>query len=315
MLTVSVSVPTYNYARFLSQCIESVLSQTFTDWELVLCDDNSTDDTNEIATWYAEKDSRIRYINNEIRLGMSANLKRAADLARGRYIKILCSDDWLAPTCLQRMVALMEAYPGAVVGSSAETYTTEEGMPIGQDHFFGEPVSNIPGEEMIDRMAAAADAGFGGNSSFIIRADAYHAVGGYDPRRLYLIDYDLAARLCRIGDYLHTDEPLFYGRVHGATSRAVNTKKLWDVIDALEIPRDFFTPRPFGSREWWRYERLSGYFTARILINSVIACARGYREYARESFRLVLTRGNLHSGIPYVPFHLIWRLYNRVTTK
>src|ERR1700752_2051267 len=84
---VSVCVPTFNYARFLPDCIESVLQQTMTDWELVITDDCSTDGTDVIVDRYAKADPRIRYIRNEQRLGMSSNLKRACDLGRGEYLK------------------------------------------------------------------------------------------------------------------------------------------------------------------------------------------------------------------------------------
>src|SRR5438045_4978983 len=82
---VSVCVPTYNYARFLPDCIESVLAQTLTGWELIICDDCSTDDSAEVVRRYADRDPRIRYVRNETRLGMNGNIKHATDLGRGRY--------------------------------------------------------------------------------------------------------------------------------------------------------------------------------------------------------------------------------------
>jgi GT2 family glycosyltransferase len=96
------------------------------------------------------------------------------------------------------------------------------------------PVSVIPGEEMLDRMARGN--GFGGNSSFLIRASAYHRVGGHDPEVRYAGDYELAARLCRAGEYVHIDEPLFYGRMHPANSSTVDTRKCLDTVDWFEIP-------------------------------------------------------------------------------
>jgi len=305
-VTASVCVASYNYGRFLRQCIESVRAQTLGDWELVISDDCSEDETREIALEYATEDGRIRYYRNETRLGMGGNLRRAAEMASGQYIKMLCSDDWLAPRCLEKLVALMEAYPSVVLATSAETQTDESGTPIRQAFFFGELVSVIAGDRMISRMAAGH--GFGGNSSFLIRADAYHAAGGYDPKRLYLVDYDLAARLCRIGDYGHIDQPLFYGRMHGASSSSVNPKRLWDMMDYLDIPREFFAPRLFGSRDWLRYQRLSGSVTARGLTNVAIAFGRRDRRYAVECLRLTLKRGNLPAGLLYLPFHVLRRV-------
>src|SRR5437773_1187334 len=79
---VSVCVPTYNYAWFLNDCIESVQAQTLIDWELVISDDCSTDNTTEIVHGYLTNDSRIRYFRNDQRLGMIKNIKHAADLGR-----------------------------------------------------------------------------------------------------------------------------------------------------------------------------------------------------------------------------------------
>lgn len=225
---VSVCVPTFNYGRFLPQCLGSVLAQTYSDWELIICDDQSTDETEAIVARYAVIDGRIRYLKNEVRLGMSANLRRVADLGEGSYLKILCSDDWIDPSCLEVLVDLMEDRGEVVLATSAVTQTDEDGRPYAVEFEFGEAVSVIPGEAMLDRMARGQ--GFGGNSSFMIRRTAYWDVGGYRPHRTYAGDFDLAAMLCRVGDYLHVDRPLFFGRQHGASSSSVNPKTLLDVI-------------------------------------------------------------------------------------
>ncbi|HEV2734157.1 MAG TPA: glycosyltransferase family 2 protein [Longimicrobiaceae bacterium] len=296
MPLVSVCVPTYNYGRFLPDCIESVLEQTLDDWELVICDDESTDGTEALVRSYADRDARIRYVRNERRLGMNGNLKRAADSARGRYVKMLCADDWIAPRCLEVLSTLMEEHPRAVLATSAEVYTDEFGTPLKVQFLFGEPVSLIDGERMLDGMAGGE--GFRGNSSFFIRASAYHEVGGYDQALLYAADYDLAARLCRIGDYLHTDEPLFYGRSQPESSSSVNTRLLLDVRDWFAIPDKIFRPRPAGSREWRRYQRLTASLTARYLLNIVLETARGHHDYARELRGIVMREGNLVLGLP-----------------
>ena len=250
---VSVCVPTYNYRHFLRDCIESVRAQTLSDWELIICDDCSTDETSALVDSYAAIDSRIRYIRNEQRLGMNRNLKRAAGAGRGQYLKILCADDWLAPKCLEVLSGLLEKHPSVVLCTSAEVNTDLQGTPLQVQFLFGEHVSVIKGERMLDKMANGA--GFGGNSSFMLRASAYHEVGGYDGAILYAGDYHLAARLCGIGDYIHTDEPLFYGRNQPDSSSSQDTRKLLDVIDWFEISEKIFRPRQIGNKEWRRYQK------------------------------------------------------------
>jgi glycosyltransferase involved in cell wall biosynthesis len=310
---ISVCVPSYNYGRFLRDCLESVQAQTFKDWELIVCDDCSTDDTEEIVQGYAAADSRIRYFKNEQRLGMNANIKKVADLGRGQYLKILCSDDWLAPNCLEVFRTLMDQNQSAALATSAEVLSSEAGKPLQVQFLFGHSVLLIPGEKMLDRMARGE--GFGGNSSFFIRASAYRQVGGYDQRCLYAADYDLAARLCRVGNYLHTDEPLFYGRVQPESSSSQDPKKLVDVIDFFELPERIFQPRRFGNAEWRRYQRLTASLTARYLLNCLLQDLRGDHSYARNLRRLLWKHGNFAFGIPWLAGHIPMRLYRLISGR
>ncbi len=304
---VSVCVPSYNYGRFLPDCIESVQQQTMSDWELVICDDQSSDETESLVAAFAACDSRIRYIRNAERRGMNVNLKFAADQGRGKYLKILCADDWIAPRCLEVMVGLMEEHQNVALGTCAEIHTDAEGRPLFLQFLFGKSLSVISGERMLDRMAAGN--GFGGNSSFLVRASAYHEVGGYRASVRYCGDFELAARLCRVGDYLHTDEPLFYGRHHEASSSSNDPGKLLDAMDFLELPGRLCSPRPLLSHEWIRYQRFSGHMTARYLTFAVVEYLRGRREYTRRLWRILRQYGNFTAGLPYLPFHLVYRFY------
>lgn len=310
---ISVCVPTYNYGRFLPDCIESVLAQTFTDWELVISDDCSTDNTADIVGEYAKADDRIRYVRNERRLGMNGNIKRAAEAGAGKYLKMLCSDDWLAPECLQTLVELMEKNPQVVLATPAEIACDESGNPTHLQFLYGKSISIIPGEKMLDRVARGH--GLGGHSSFLIRSAAYKAVGGYDDTLLYAADYDLGARLCRIGDYLHVDTPLLYARIQPRSSSSINTRRLFDVIDWFEIPRKVFRYRRLGDREWRRYQRITANLTARYLVNIVLQELRGDHVYARDLRRLLRRRGNFLFGIPILIVHLPVRLYKRLSRK
>ena len=161
---------------------------------------------------------------------------------------------------------------------------------------------------MLDRMVTGE--GFGGNSSFFIRSSAFQQIGGYNLSLLYAGDWDLGARLCRIGDYLHTDEPLFYGRSHPESFGAVNPKKLLDVIDYFVIPEKIFRPRNFMNREWRRYYRNLMLTTARDLVNVPIRYWRGDQEYAHNLLKVVWQHGNLPLGLLYCPIQALKRAYN-----
>src|SRR5438093_1026213 len=103
-LMVSVCVPTYNGARFLSQCLDTALAQTWGDFELLIVDDRSTDDTYEIAAEYATRDGRIKLYQNDRNLGLAGNWNRCVQLSRGQWIKFLFQDDLLDVTCISRML-------------------------------------------------------------------------------------------------------------------------------------------------------------------------------------------------------------------
>jgi glycosyltransferase involved in cell wall biosynthesis len=307
---VSVCVPSYNYARFLPDCIESVLQQTHRDFELIVVDDASTDETEALVRRYASLDPRVRYERNPERLGMNGNLKHSADLASGRYIKMLCADDWLTPDCLETFRDLMEANPSAVLAASACIVTNEDGTPTEINFLYDEETSILPGAAMLAQIAAGE--GVGGNSSFFIRRAAYHAVGGFDASLLYAADLDLGAKLCRIGDYLHTNRPLFYGREQRSSSSSINPRKLYDVQDQFTILRRLFGDAPFPKADWFRFQAAISRLTANYLFTVATTGLRGDVDYARRLFDLLRERGNWPLGLPamayYVPRRIVRRL-------
>lgn len=124
---VSVGIPVYNGARFLSRAIESLLAQDYEDFELIISDNASTDRTQEICEEYRARDTRIRYLRNPTNIGAAKNFNRVFGEARGEYFKWAAHDDWCAPTFLRRCVEVLDADPGAVLCSSAMAATDEHG--------------------------------------------------------------------------------------------------------------------------------------------------------------------------------------------
>lgn len=106
---VSIGMPLYNAERFVREALDSILAQTFADFELIISDNASTDATQEICLAYAARDSRIRYVRNERNMGAAYNYNRVTALGRGKYIRHAAYDDVLAPTNIERCVEVMEA--------------------------------------------------------------------------------------------------------------------------------------------------------------------------------------------------------------
>ncbi len=106
--TVSILIPVYNRKRYIKECIQSAIDQTFTDFEIVIVDNASDDGTWETCQQFAAKDPRIRTYRNEENIGPVRNWKRCAEEARGEFSKILFSDDTLEPDCLSQMVPRLD---------------------------------------------------------------------------------------------------------------------------------------------------------------------------------------------------------------
>ena len=110
---VSVVTPVYNGAAYLAECMESVLAQTYSNWEYVVVNNFSTDRTLEIAETYARADPRVRVYSNDSLLPVIANHNRAFGLISrsSKYCKVVCADDWIFPECLARMFWDAELVP------------------------------------------------------------------------------------------------------------------------------------------------------------------------------------------------------------
>lgn len=130
MPQVSIITPTYNCARFIAQTIESVQAQTFTDWEMIISDDCSTDDTLKVIEPYLNSDARIKYICNDKNSGAAITRNNALRVAQGRWIAFLDSDDLWLPAKLEQQIAFMESNDYAFSYHEYEEIS-EAGEPLG----------------------------------------------------------------------------------------------------------------------------------------------------------------------------------------
>lgn len=127
-VTVSVVIPAYNAERFLPDAVQSVLNQTFSDWELLIIDDCSTDRTAEIAASYAARDDRVILMRNEQNCGASASRHRGVQAAQGEWIAFLDSDDVWAPEKLELQLAHARQTEAKLV-FTASAFMHEDGSP------------------------------------------------------------------------------------------------------------------------------------------------------------------------------------------
>lgn len=202
--TVSVVTAAYNGAEWLPATLQSLSAQTFDDWEAIVVDDCSTDDTRDILR--AWRDPRVRLIALARNGGPVHARNRAVAEARGRYIAGLDQDDVCRPERFARQVAWLDAHPQTVALGTAVEFLT--GDAVRPSHY---PATTTPG--LIDWLLAIENPLVW--SSMMIRTDAARRLHPFTrPRSLYAEDFDLYQRLRGLGPIARLDEPLLLYRQH-----------------------------------------------------------------------------------------------------
>jgi len=130
MANVAIGLPVYNGANYLAAAIESILQQSYSDFDLVISDNASTDATEEICRDYARRDSRIRYVRQPRNLGAAGNHNVLVGMTDSQYFKWAAHDDLIAPGFLAACVGALDANPSVVVASPASNLIDEDGMPL-----------------------------------------------------------------------------------------------------------------------------------------------------------------------------------------
>ena len=125
MPKISIITPAYNASLFLSETIESVLKQTFQDWEMIIVDDCSTDDTLKLAYEFSKKDTRIKIVQNEKNSGVAATRNHGLNVANGDFIAFVDSDDLWLPEKLEKQLKFMEENDAALTYTKYQNYITE----------------------------------------------------------------------------------------------------------------------------------------------------------------------------------------------
>ena len=210
---ISIVIPVYNAQSYLADAIQSVLSQTYVDWELVAVDDGSTDRSLEILNDFARRDSRIRVLPME-HAGICRTRNTGIHAARGRYLAALDNDDVMLPDRLQAQFDFLESRPDYVAVGTAGMLIDVEGDPINERTF---PTS---GEEVERELLAGRNPLM--QSSMMFRRDAVIAAGSYQDGRNFAEDYDLFLRLTEAGQIGNLAEVLMLQRQHVSRASAAH---------------------------------------------------------------------------------------------
>jgi glycosyltransferase involved in cell wall biosynthesis len=215
---VSVCIPTFNAARYIGGTVQSVLSQSVADFELIISDDASTDDTLERIGNF--DDPRIRIVRNTTNAGLGANWNRAVREARAPFVKLLCQDDLIYPDCLEKQAAILVNSANSNVGLVCCRRDVIDDSGRVRLHGRGSlPAGRIEGEEAIRRVVRSGTNPIGEPAAVMFRADVFNAEGGFDGSAPYMIDVDFWCRALRKADLYLIPETLAAFRVsRGALS-------------------------------------------------------------------------------------------------
>ena len=238
---VSIGLPVYNGENFLRPAVDSILSQDFTDFELIICDNASTDSTAAICQEYADRDPRVRYFRNETNIGASPNYTRVFELARSSLFKWAAHDDVHLPGFLTRCVAVLEQAPQSVVLVAPKAEVIDEtGHQIKQDWKIEslDTRDPLPHKRVahVVRNVAWATAQFG-----LYRTEQLRQTRLID--RFGASDHVLLLELAILGEIWEIPEVLFQRRYHAGVSDRINKSQ-------AEFA-EWFDPSQKASRRKW----------------------------------------------------------------
>lgn len=213
---VSVCLPVFNGERFITAAIESVLAQTFEDFELIVVDDKSTDRSREIVCDLAQKDKRVKLHCNDNNLGLFANYNKCIQLSTGKYIKLFAQDDLWRTSIIARMVKELEARPAVALVACGREYVNAEGNTI-STKAYSDHDREFDGKTAALAMLSKIDNFIGEPCAVMFRRDQVGT--GFDAGLPQMGDIDYWTRLLQAGNLLYISEPLCQFRVHhGAQS-------------------------------------------------------------------------------------------------
>jgi glycosyltransferase involved in cell wall biosynthesis len=223
--SVSVCIPVYNGEQFLDETIHSVLDQTYRDYELVILDNASTDQSGNIAR--SSSDPRIRVERNRRTLPQAENWNRVVELARGSLIKLVCADDLLHPRCLELQVPPMEADPGLALVAARRHMIDEQSRVIVPRRGLRGLIGVHTGVEVARRVVRNGANPIGECNNVLFRRDDFFTVGGWKADRPHIMDLDLWLRLLQLGDFLGLPDTLAAFRIAQGSVSAKSDEQLY----------------------------------------------------------------------------------------
>jgi glycosyltransferase involved in cell wall biosynthesis len=237
---VSIVTPAYNEEKYLRECVESVLAQTYTNWDYTIVNNRSTDRTLDIAQEYAAKDSRIHVSTNDTFIPAIVNFNNAFRQISpaSKYCKMVLADDWMFPECLERMIAVMEEHPSVGITGAygmQERFVLWIGLPYPSDF--------VSGREICRQRLLGGPYVFGSPSSVLFRSDLVRSHDPFYNESNMHADSEACFQLLKDSDFGFVHQVLTFSRDHRPEARLSISRDLNTA--AAGILHELITYGPF----------------------------------------------------------------------
>jgi glycosyltransferase involved in cell wall biosynthesis len=308
---VSVVVPNFNHAPYLRKRIDSILGQTHQDFELILLDDCSTDDSRDVLSAYAA-DPRVRTLFNQTNSGSPfVQWNRGVGLARGEYVWIAESDDYAAPQLLARLVEMLDARPGVTVAycRSHRVMGVEQTQAFADDYlenlapgrwtadFVADGVAECEQHMLLVNTIANA-------SAVVFRRSAYQQAGGADETFRLNGDWKLWSAMMLAGRVAYTAEPLNYYRFHPSSVRSRSIVTGLNVEESLRVLLFLFDRIPVSAKRRAAVRRFHSHLWMSSLTSTEVPAGRKWKI-------LRLARAFDPWAVPRFAFWILRRIVRR----
>jgi glycosyltransferase involved in cell wall biosynthesis len=303
MPLVSVLITAYNREKYIAEAIESVLNSTFTDYEIIVVDDGSSDNTVQIANKYLKQDTRVKVYVNGKNIGQFANRNKAASLAVGKYLKYLDSDDKMQPMALSVMVNGMENADRAGMGIeyyAHSPFIKDDKLPVTLSSAEAYQ-SNFEGGGLLAP----------GPSSCIYAKEKFNAVGGFDESFGINTDVHLNLKIAAISDVVVLPIDLIFWRRHTEQVHEGQTDQFNMIKEKFDIYKDILLSNnnPVGESDKKFYYKIQQVLYARNLFKLFL-----FKGKITMFFKLVSPERVSFFQLVYaiIPIRLLKKVYNHV---
>lgn len=224
---VSVLMTAYNRQKYIAEAVESVISSTYQNWELIIVDDMSKDKTVEIAEAYAKKDNRIKVYVNEKNLGDYPNRNKAASYAKGKYLKYVDADDLIYPHGLEQLVFFMEQFPDAGYGLCSLSQDDDRIYPFELSPYEAYRRHYFTNKWIFHKAPLSA----------IIKKEVFDKVGGFTGRRM-VGDFEMWNKLSEKYSVALMPAGIVWYRTHNEGEMQFARDNIFQMFDYLLVEKD-----------------------------------------------------------------------------